>query len=37
MKHMDAMGPEGMMGPGMMHHGGKGAAPSAPPAEPKPQ
>jgi hypothetical protein len=32
---MDAMGPGGMMGPGMKHHGGMGAAP--PPTEPKPQ
>ena len=37
MKHMDAMGPGGMMGPGMKHHGGMGAAPPSPPTEPKPQ
>ena len=36
-KHMDAMGPGGMMGHGM-HHGGMGGPPSPPPpAEPKPQ
>jgi cell division protein FtsW (lipid II flippase) len=35
MKHMDAMGSGGMMGCGMMHHGGM--KPSPPPTEPKPQ
>jgi hypothetical protein len=34
---MEAMGPGGMMGPGMMHHGGMGAATPPPPTEPKPQ
>ena len=37
MKQMDAMGPGGMMGPGMMHHDHRGEAPAPPPAEPKPQ
>jgi hypothetical protein len=37
MKHMDSMGHEGMMGPGMRHHGGKDGPPAPPPAEPKPQ
>ena len=36
MKHMDATGSGGMMGPGMMHHGDMGAPPP-PPSEPKPQ
>ena len=37
MKHMGAMGHEGMMGPGMMHHDRKGSPPAPPPAEPRPQ
>jgi len=36
-KHMEMMGPDGMMGPGAMHHGEMGGHATAPPAEPKPQ